>query len=54
MPYRLSTRAVKGKKKYCMTAIRTGKTYCYDSANARKIGMKMHMRYAGEWKCKIL
>ena len=52
MPYTLSTRIVKGKKKYCMTAKRTGKTYCYDSLNARRMGIKMHMRYAHEKKKK--
>ena len=52
MPWKLSTRTIKGKKKYCMTTIETGKTYCYDSPTARKMGMKMHMRYAHEKKKK--
>jgi len=52
MPYRLSERTVDGKKKYCMTAIHTGKTYCYDSKAARAKGIKMHQRYAHEGEKK--
>jgi len=45
MPYNLSTRIVKGKKKYCMTSKRTGKTYCYSSEADRKQGMRLHEYY---------
>ena len=48
MPYRLSERTVDGKHKYCMTAIHTGKTYCYDSKEGRANGIIMHQRYAHE------
>jgi len=48
MPYRLSTKIRDGRKKWCMTAIHTGKTYCYDSEEARSKGIQMHQRYAHE------
>ena len=50
MPYTLSTRSVKGKKKFCMTSKETGKTYCYDSPEARKKAMKMHHAFKSGWK----
>lgn len=53
MPYRLSTKKEKGKKKYCMTNKNTGKTYCYDSAKARKKGMRMHEMFKHMPRSKI-
>ena len=50
MPYKLSTRKVKGKTKSCMTNKNTGKTYCYSSAKARKKGMMMHEAFKHGWK----
>jgi len=49
MPYNLSTKIKDGKKKWCMTAKDTGKTYCYDSAEARSKGMQMHEAYSKGW-----
>ena len=46
MPYTFSTQQREGKKKYCMTTIKTGKTYCYNTLKARKKGEKMHEIYA--------
>jgi len=48
MPYRLSEKIRNGKKVYCMTAIHTGKTYCYPSKEARSKGIIMHQRYSKE------
>jgi len=42
MPYRDFTKKEEGKTKYCMEAIRTGKTYCYDSPAAREKAKSMH------------
>ena len=53
MPYTLSTKTVKGKKKWCMTSKDTGKTYCYDSASARAKGMKMHEIFKNMPRSKI-
>ena len=53
MPYNLSTRTVKGKKKWCMTSKDTGKTYCYDSAAARAKGMRMHEMFKHTPRSKI-
>ena len=50
MPYRLSTKKVKGKKKWCMTNKETGKTYCYDRKEAREKAMQIHEAYAHGWK----
>ena len=50
MPYKLSTKTVKGKKKWCMTSKDTGKTYCYDSTAARAKGMKMHEMFKHGFK----
>ena len=50
MPYRNFTKQVGGKTKYCMEAIRTGKTYCYDSPETRKKGAKMHEMFAHGFK----
>lgn len=46
MPYTYSTQKKEGKKKYCMTSKRTGKTYCYDSPAARRKGAQMHEAFA--------
>ena len=46
MPYRNFTKQVGGKTKYCMEAIRTGKTYCYDSSEAREKGARTHEMFA--------
>jgi len=46
IPYTNFTKKVEGKTKYCMTAIKTGRTYCYNSAEARKRGARMHEIYA--------
>jgi len=53
MPYTLSTKKVKGKKKWCMTSKDTGKTYCYGSASERAKGMKMHEMFKNMPKSKI-
>jgi len=50
MPYTLSTKKVKGKKKYVMKSKDTGKSYTYSSAAARKKGMKMHEAFKNGWK----
>lgn len=42
MPYILSTKTVKGKKKFCMRSKESGKMYCYNSTQARADGMKLH------------
>jgi len=46
MPYRDFTKKEEGKTKYCMEAIRTGKTYCYDSPAAREKAKSMHEMFA--------
>ena len=46
MPYRNFTKQIEGKTKYCMEAIRTGKTYCYDSPEAREKGARTHEMFA--------
>ena len=48
MPYKLFTKKIKGKKKYCAKSIMTGKEVCYDSKEAREEGLKIRMRYAGD------
>ena len=53
MPYQLSTKTVKGKKKWCMTSKNTGKTYCYNSAAARAKGMRIHEMYKHTPRAKI-
>jgi len=53
MPYRLSTKKVKGKKKFCMTNKNTGKSYCYTSAAARKKGMRIHEMFKHMPRSKI-
>lgn len=50
MPYKLSTTTRDGKKKYCMKNINTNKKYCYDSAEARKKGMRLHEAFKKGWK----
>ena len=50
MPYNYSTRKRKGRKVWCMTNKRTGKTYCYKSMAARKKGARMHEAYKHGWK----
>jgi hypothetical protein len=50
MPYALSTKKIKGKKKWCMTNKNTGKTYCYKSKTVREKGMKMHEAFSHNWK----
>jgi len=50
MPYDLFTKKVKGKKKYCMTSKDSGKTYCSNSAAARKKMMKLHEAFKTGWK----
>lgn len=50
MPYLLSTRVKEGKRKYCMTSKDSGKTYCYDSPEARKKGMRMHEAFKHGFK----
>jgi len=50
MPYDLSTKTEGGKKKWCMTNKDTGKTYCYDSNEARNKGMRMHEAFKHGWK----
>ena len=42
MPYTYLIQTKEGRKKYCMTNKSTGKTYCYDSPEAREKGAKMH------------
>jgi hypothetical protein len=42
MPYTLFQKEEKGEKKYCMKSKETGKTYCFDSPEKRKKGMRMH------------
>ena len=49
MPYKTRT-LKKGKRRYAMKSLRTGKTYHYKTAKARKKGMKMHHAFAGGWK----
>ena len=53
MPYTLSTKTVKGKKKWCMKSKDTGKSYCYDSPAARAKGMKMHEMFKHMPRSKI-
>ena len=50
MPYRNFTKVIEGKTKYCMEAIRTGKTYCYDSPKAREKAKGMHHAFARGFK----
>ena len=50
MPYRDFTKKEEGKTKYCMEAIRTGKTYCYDSPAAREKAKSMHEAFAHGFK----
>lgn len=52
MPYRLS-KLKKGKKKYAMTSLDTGKTYHYGTAAARKKGMKIHEMFKHMPRSKI-
>lgn len=49
MPYKLS-KLKTGKKKYAMKSLRTGKTYHYSTAAARKKAMKIHHAFAHGWK----
>jgi hypothetical protein len=49
MPYRKST-LKKGKKKYVLKSITSGKTYHYSSAAARAKGIKMHEAFKHGWK----
>lgn len=53
MPYILSTKQVKGKKKFCAKSKTSGKTYCYSSAEARKKGMRMREMFSNMPKSKI-
>jgi len=53
MPYTLSTRTVKGVKKWCMTSKDTGKTYCYKSPAARKKAMGIHEMFKHTPRSKI-
>ena len=46
MPYTYSTQTKEGRKKFCMTSKKTGKTYCYDSPAARERGAKTHEMFA--------
>ena len=46
MPYRNFTKTEEGKTKYCMEAINTGKTYCYDSEGAREKAKGLHEMFA--------
>jgi len=46
MPYTYSTQTKEGRKKFCMTSKKTGKTYCYDSPEARERGAKTHEMFA--------
>ena len=49
MPYKLS-KLKKGKKKYVMKSLETGKTYHYSTAAARKKAMRMHEAFKHGWK----
>jgi hypothetical protein len=49
MPYKKS-KLKKGKRRYAMKSLRTGKTYHYKTAAARKKGMKMHHAFAHGFK----
>jgi len=49
MPYKTS-KLKKGKKKYVMKSLETGKTYHYATAAARKKGMKMHEAFKHGFK----
>ena len=50
MPYTNFEKTVNGEEKYCMRAIRTGRTYCYNSKEAREKGKKMHEAFAHGFK----
>ena len=50
MPYKNFTKKVEGKKKFCMTNIRTGKTYCYKSKTAREEGARLHEAFKHGFK----
>jgi len=50
MPYTYLIQTKEGRKKYCMTNKSTGKTYCYDSPEAREKGAKMHEAFAHGFK----
>ena len=42
MPYQRFKKKVKGKTKYCLRAIKTGKVYCSDTAKKREKVAKLH------------
>ena len=50
MPYVLFTKQEKGEMKYCMRNKRTGKSYCFDSPEARKRGMRLHEAFKHGFK----
>jgi len=50
MPYKDFTKIEKGKKKFCMTSIKTNKTYCYDSKTKRDEGKRLHEAFAHGFK----
>jgi len=49
IPYKLS-KLKKGKKKYAMKSLETGKTYHYSTAAARKKAMRLHHAFKHGWK----
>ena len=46
MPYNKFTKTVKGKKKFCLKAILTGKVYCSDTPAKRDKVKRLHEMYA--------
>ncbi len=53
MPYKKFTKIEKGKKKFCMKSLDSGRTYCYSSAEARAKAMRIHEMFKHTPKSKI-
>ena len=47
MPFQKFTKKVKGKTKYWIKNIQTGKVTCYKSDSKRSTGIAMKYKYAG-------